>query len=206
MFIDPPILSLSFFMGDSLVLDGLRAAHGSGEAVQHDQSIHFNAPGCVGVSNGERIVYRGQTLTYWTSGQHFTGPNEAAMKYAFSTGRKLTKAFLRLCEHHAPVYGAITLLDDLQEPVELVRGGEPCAFQDFFLSDTWFHGEVRTRIQAMYADAFVDETAGGLYVSTNPWFNRPGKRLTREQTFDRSKRLSRLIVRTLKGTHLPQMW
>ncbi len=192
-------------MGDHPVLDELRAAHGPGVET-YDGAVEFNVPGCVGASNGERIRYRGQTLTYWTSGQDFSAPSVAEMHNAFPTGRKLTKAFLDLCARHKPVYGAILLLDDLGEPVELSRGEYLYGFRDFFLSDTWFDADLRAGVAAMYTDAFVAETSGGLYVSTTPWHNRPGKEVDTREAQERSKKIARLIVRTLRHTHLPRMW
>jgi len=85
-------------------------------------------------------------------------------------GREAYARFLWLCEEAAPTYAAISVEWDLESPEELIEDPRSYAFHDFYLGDA-LGPLIHSQAISTNKDAFSQRTGGGLYISTNRWFN-----------------------------------
>lgn len=191
MTLDPPFIDVSFCVrSDVGWRDRLATKYGVGR--NHLDEVWFDAPGVLGVADGELIVHRDRILSLRTSGADYSAPTVEDMGSGFPTGTMLLRGLLDGMKRYDASYGAIVFLDWLGEPAELLAGTRTQGFKDFALAEAHFAADLLRRVEAMYTDAYSARDAGVLYVSTNPWFNPSRAQIDPDEAWRRSERVSKV--------------
>ena len=103
---------------------------------------------------------------------------KAGLQHARTVGRRAKDRFCAIIEGARPSYAALTVEDQLRTPYDLRRKPDSGTFSDFYVSGSYIGSAALTAITALYAGAYIEPAADGIYVSCWEFLNPRGKRLT----------------------------
>jgi len=135
-------------------------------------------------------------IAIWTEGQWTEAwqyETKAGLQHARTIGRRAKDRFCALVEGTRPSYAALTVEDELRTPYELRRKPDSGIFRDFYISGSYIGPAALAEITALYAGAYIEPVADGVYVSCWEFLNPRGKRLT-AGVYDKSVAVSRAIA------------
>lgn len=127
-------------------------------------------------------------IAIWTEGQwteawlHETkaGLHEtkAGLQRARTLGRRAKDRFCALIERTRPSYAAITVEYELPTPSALRRKPDGHAFHDFYVSASYLGREALAGLADLFAGAYIEPVADGVYISCWGLLNPRGRGLT----------------------------
>lgn len=125
--------------------------------------------------------YDHRPLAIWTEGQWteaWQHETKAGVQHTRTIGRRAKERFCALIEQTHPSYAAITVSDSLPTPYELRRKRYGHAFHDFYVSALYLGREAIDEITRLFAGAYIEPVADGVYISCWEYLNPRGKKLT----------------------------
>ncbi len=120
-------------------------------------------------------------IAIWTEGQwteEWQHETKARLQRARTTGRRAKERFCALIDRTRPSYAAITVEGALPTPYQLRRKHDGRAFHDFYVSGSYIGPAALASVTDLFADAYVEPVADGVYVSCWTVLNPRGKGLT----------------------------
>jgi len=165
--------------------------------------VRVEVVGLVGVAHEVEIVTYGPTLVSAKAHRHpivlcisgdWACPVGKAMPLstkAQKLGRLVCDRFLSLVEITKPDYGCITIEYSMESPSDLAADARSLAFQNCYVSDKVLGSS--SGIKAVCRGAFVQEVAGGVYLSTDPIFNLRGVEISTEDALKISSHVAQII-------------
>ncbi|HKR63571.1 MAG TPA: hypothetical protein VJZ00_07545 [Thermoanaerobaculia bacterium] len=112
---------------------------------------------------------------------------------AGDAGRRVYERFRTLLDLLLPDFASITIEEPLQCPADLQQDPRSLAFRDFYVSATTIDCR---RITKLFHEAYCEEVAAGVYVSTTRWFNPRAHALDRETAQFLSVEVAKWIAQT----------
>jgi hypothetical protein len=143
----------------------------------------------------EAAIVDKHPLVIWTDGDvfsHLLSPQERAQAQA--VGEQVYRLFRALVERLEPSYAAITSEIPLECPTDLRSDPRSGAFREFFVKRVFLGARNTDRLRELFADAYIEEIAGGLYVSCYEFSNPEGNSLDSEAALFKSYEVAKLIA------------
>jgi hypothetical protein len=170
-----------------------------------DSRIHtMYFTNAVGLTRNEVLTYSAMSqelaeldyhpLTIYSWADPVTGQDRRSAKETVQNRINTLKRFCDLVEITRPSYGAITIEVPMPCPVDLGLIGGSGAFYNFFVSEQYIGPKNITRLQDLFSDAFVKPVTGGIFVSTQEYFNPKGISIDVHQMRDRLRRVSAILA------------
>lgn len=125
--------------------------------------------------------YDHRPIAIWTEGQWteaYLYETKAALQHARTVGRRAKDRFCTLIDRTRPSYAAITVERWLPTPYQLRRKPDGGAFHDFYVSESYLGPDALATVTDLFADAYIEPVADGVYISCWEFLNPHGKRLT----------------------------
>lgn len=186
MFLNPPFIEFSFFIGTESVSAAWSRAKG-GVAAAPTGGIAF-----------ELLRERGFVIVR-SDGAEFSGPR--GRRLPFGAGLAMYQNFLRWIPIVQPLYGAILVEYSLEEPVELLTGRASLAFRNWYLKHPEPPVGRIARIHELIRDAggYSERIDAGTYFSLWPPFNPSRMGVVGSTSQWISAEIGRLLAEEFKG-------
>lgn len=137
-------------------------------------------------------------LAIWTEGvwtEAWQRDTREGRQRASAIGRRAKDRFCALVARTQPSYAAITVEDSLRTPYELRRAPYGHAFHDFYVSGSYIGPAALAALADLFAGAYVEPIADGLYVSCWEFLNPRGIGMTTELEHKKSAVARSIVAR-----------
>ena len=135
-------------------------------------------------------------ICVWASGDWMSpvGSNRfPRTKTIRDKGSRILKVFYELLRVTDPSYASMTSEYTMEVPVDLHLTGRSLAFENFYASRVFFGDRSINTIRRIVSEAYCEEVAGGIYVSTWAFLNPAGIELSSEKAGEVSCAVAKLI-------------
>ena len=136
-------------------------------------------------------------IAIWTEGWLFSGPLDFVAEHraeAKQAGHRVYQRFRQLVEILSPTYATIGVEQSLPCLTDLRMKPTAYVFTDFFVNANFLGASALAQIHEWYLDAYTEQFANGLYVSSTGYFNPVHKNVEGAAIFEVSQKVGTLIA------------